>query len=109
MLPLVFRLLIGLLVAGFKAVLEAEDLPAATSRDKYIKNVAKELVVDSVKWQMEALRAGFRCITAPTILSIRTICTPYAPPIRTIQERERGGKIGFKIRHRMSICLQSNS
>lgn len=45
---------------GFKAVLEAEDLPAATSRDKYIKNVAKELVVDSVKWQMEALRAGFR-------------------------------------------------
>lgn len=45
---------------GFAAVLEAEDMPASTSRDAYITSVAKELVVDSVKWQMEALRAGFR-------------------------------------------------
>ena len=44
----------------FAAVLEAEGMPASTTKDEYLSVMIHELIVDSVEWQVNALRQGFR-------------------------------------------------
>lgn len=54
----------------YKAILELEGMPSSTTRDKYIRGVATELVVGSVQWQMDAIRAGFRAALNDNSMSV---------------------------------------
>ena len=43
----------------FQGMLEAEDLSASMDKETYLAQMARRLLVDDVRWQFEALRAGF--------------------------------------------------
>lgn len=53
-------------------ILETEELPDTMTAADYVKHMIKTLVVDSVAWQVDAVRAGFiGCIGKPGLSALR--------------------------------------
>jgi hypothetical protein len=62
----------------FQQLLEVEQLPASMTRQQYMAQAVRQLLVTDVQWQLEAVRQGFtsgtsvqvsRLVHVPTLLS----------------------------------------
>lgn len=53
------RQVAGLPPAQLAAMLEMESLPTTLSAEQYMRHAARQLLVDDVEWQCQALAAGF--------------------------------------------------
>lgn len=51
-----------------KALVEMEGLPESTTREQYVQQAVRGLLLDSVHWQAQALAAGFRCAADVEVL-----------------------------------------
>ena len=50
----------GINKINFAGLLEAEGLPKNTKREAYVAMMIQRVLVDEVKWQVPAMRAGFQ-------------------------------------------------
>lgn len=48
----------------YQQLLEVEQLPDNTSKQQYVAHAVRQLLVDSVLWQLAAVRQGFAAATS---------------------------------------------
>lgn len=67
------RSVLKLPAESFQQLLEVEQLPHDTSKQQYMAHAVRQLLVDSVWWQLAAVRQGF---AAGTSVQVSGWCVP---------------------------------
>lgn len=62
------RAVLKLPAEQYQQLLEVEQLPSTTSKQQYVLQAVRQLLITDVHWQLQAIRAGFTAGTHKQVL-----------------------------------------